>query len=343
MSDSTKRQWKRRTSGSTAFLRAVTEQSYDSVIVVDATGRIRYMSPSTRHVLGYGDAEVLGRHVLEFPHPQDRGRVRRAFGTVRRASGRSQTIEVRLRGADGHHVWAQARLTNMLDQPAVRGIVVNTVLIEDRKTLELKHAAAKLEPHFLYNVLHSIAAMVREGQGAEAVEALARVRNLTEGSLGSAENRDVPLREEWDWIRDYLALEQLRFGPDLAVEIQDLPAEIEDMLVPCRLVQPLVENAMKHGLRTRPGGGRFHLFAECIGAEVRIHVIEEGRPAEEGADGLGSGGIHGFRIGLRTLRERLNLHFGDAAGVALHVEPARSVAVLRLPIEPLRPPLAKQA
>ena len=346
MSEPTTRHWKRGSVASPAFLRAVNEQSYDSIIVVDPAGRIRYQSPSTRYLLGYRDGEVLGRQVLEFPHPQDRSRVRRAFAAVGRAAGGTCTIEVRLRHSDGQWLWAQARLTNRLNDPSVRGIVINTVLIEDRKALELQHAAAKLDPHFLFNVLHSIAALVREGKGPEAVEALARIRALTEGTLASAEGHAVALREEWDWTRDYLALEQLRFGPELQLDIRELTPEIAEIAVPCRLVQPLVENAIKHGLRARPGGGVFRLRAERRGREVRIHVEEEGAPipaAQGESRGAEPGGIHGFRLGLRTLRERLALYYGDAAALALHVEPTGSAAVLRFPFETHHAPLAREA
>ena len=343
MSDVARRQWKARGSGSTAFLRAVTAQSYESTIVVDATGRIRYMSPSTRSLLGYDPAQVVGRLMIDFPHPGDRARVRRAFDAVTRAPGAVRTVEVRLRRADGEWTWAQARMTNMLDRPPVRGVVVNTVLIGDRKTLELRHAAAKLDPHFLYNVLHSVATMVREGQTAEAVEALARIRSLTEGTLGSAEDRAVPLLEEWAWVRDYLDLEQLRFGSDLILEIRDLPATLRDVPVPCRLIQPLVENAVKHGLRARPGGGILRVRADRRGDQARIRVIEEGQPTREEPDARSPERAPGFRIGLRTLRERLGLYFGDDARVALRVEPTRSMAVLTLPLDPATTPLMKQA
>jgi PAS domain S-box-containing protein len=318
-----------------AFLRAVSELSFDCSIVVDAGGRIKYQSPSTVRVLGYGDGEAVGRHYLEFPHPHDRARVRKVFRHVARLPGSSRTVECRLRRADGRSVWADIRLTNRLDDPTVRGVVANAVLIEDRKTLEMRHAAAKVDPHFLYNVLHTVASLVRDGRDADAVEALARIRGLTEGTLGGADDLPVTLQEEWDWIADYAALEQLRFGPSLRVEIEPLPRPLQDFPVPARLVQPLVENAVKHGLRTRTGGGRLHLRAEARGGQVRIVVEEDGEPV------AGREETHGFRSGLRTLRQRLALHFGDDAGVRLRVYPSRSIATLTLPAP--ADPLKKQA
>lgn len=337
MSDSTPGPWQSRARRGSAFLQAVSSLSFDSVIVLDGGGRIRYRSPSTEQLLGYADDDVLGHHFLDFAHAYDHARLQRVFRHVVRMPGGSRNVEVRIRAADGTWVWAQARMTNLLEDPAVRGVVVNTVLIDDRKTLEMRHAAAKLDPHFLYNVLHSIAGMVREGRSADAVEALARVRSLTEGTLGGAEDQVVPLWEEWRWIDDYAALEQLRFGPDLVVRIVPLPASIEEFPIPCRLVQPLVENAVKHGLRSRPGGGLLEVSAETGAGEVRIRVVEEGAPTGT------RGSAPGFRLGLRTLRQRLSLHFGDAADVRLDVRQEGSDALMILPAGEHVRPMARHA
>lgn len=337
MSEPTRRPWQSRARRDSAFLQAVSSLSFDSVIVLDGGGRIRYRSPSTEQLLGYEDDDVLGHHFLDFAHAYDHARLQRVFRHVVRVPGGSRNVEVRIRASDGSWVWAQARMTNLLEDPAVRGVVVNTVLIDDRKALEIRHAAAKLDPHFLYNVLHSIAGMVREGRSADAVEALARVRGLTEGTLTGAEDQVVPLWEEWRWVDDYAALEQLRFGAELTVRLLPLPAALEEFPVPCRLVQPLVENAVKHGLRSRPGGGLLQVSAEAGAGEVRIRVLEEGAPTDT------HGAPPGFRLGLRTLRQRLSLHFGEAADLRLDVQRERSDALLILPSGELVQPLARHA
>ncbi|HEX6134780.1 MAG TPA: PAS domain S-box protein [Longimicrobiales bacterium] len=307
------------------FFRALIERSRDAVVVADQAGHIIYQSPGTLEQLGYEADVCLGRHVMEFVHPDDAAVVQEALGLARRDPGTSHAMEVRLWTGFGSWYWVEVRATNMIHVPAVGGTVLNTIVIQDRKALELRNAAARLDPHFLYNVLHSIATMVRDGQGDEAVEAIMRLRELTAGRLGVVDDRLIPLSAEWQWVRDYFALEQLRFGSDMRVVVEPLPPALVYTRVPCRIVQPLAENAVKHGLQCRPGGGDIRLHADLEGNCVRITVSEEGTARDE------NGSAEGLGVGLETTRRRLQLHYGEGTRLELDVGTTFSRALLELP------------
>lgn len=308
------------------FFRSLIEHSYDAMVVADRQGCIVYQSPPTHEFLGYAEDEVLGRNVMDFPHPHDRPGVERMLASVMEEPRASRSLELRLRHRNGTWRWAEVRATNLLDDPAVEGIVLNTLLVHQRKALELEQLASRLDPHFLYNTLNTVAGLIRDGMGAEAVEAIARLRDLLERGLRDAEHQFVPLAEEFGWVREYLELERLRFGADLATEVGPLPEDLRSVQVPHRLLQPLVENAVKHGIRARSGRGTVRVAAGEADGCVRIEVVEEGEEPVRGSTPESLG------VGLRTTRERLHLHFGDAASFTLHVENLRSTALVTLPL-----------
>jgi PAS domain S-box-containing protein len=310
-----------------SFFRALIENSRDAVVVADATGLLIYQSPGTYHQLGYRPDDCLGRHVLEFIHPADAPVLLQALEHAHRQPGTTHGMEVRLRTGSGTWCWVEGRATNMLHVPAIRGVVLNTIVIENRKALELRNAAAKLDPHFHYNVLHSVACMIQDGQSDEAIEAIVRLRELTAGHIAAADDRLIPLSAEWSWVRDYLALEQLRFGHRLHVSVLPLSGTLGETPVPCRIVQPLAENAIRHGIEERPGGGALRIESELHDGCVSIIVSESGQPRPQrvrSAPGLG--------IGSETTHRRLQLHFGEAASLTLQTEPTSSRAVLKIPL-----------
>ncbi|NIP80342.1 MAG: PAS domain S-box protein [Gemmatimonadetes bacterium] len=322
----------RRRARGAAFFQALIEGSRDAVVVADRHGVIRYQSPAVTRELGYEPESCVGRHVLDFVHPDDRAAVTRTFERADEAPEATTSLELRLRTRTEGWRWVEVRATNLLRVPAVRGVVLHTLVIHQRKVLELGTLAAKIDPHFLYNVLHSIAAMIREGKPADAVTALGRLRELMGSRLhGTGEDSMVPLSEEWDWVRDYLALEKLRFGSEMRVDIGPLPDDLGGVAAPYRIVQPLAENAVKHGIRARTGGGTIQLSATRSGDCARIRVVETGRSRRRPVENVGLG------VGLETTRQRLQLHFGDAARLELTVEDTASTAELYLPIRPVAP------
>jgi PAS domain S-box-containing protein len=308
-----------------SFFQSLIERSRDAVVVADAAGTIVYQSPGTLEQLGYSAGACLNRNIMEFVHPDDMGVVTRTIAAAGDSHGASHTMELRLLTGFGKWCWVEVRATNLLHVATVRGLVLNTIVIHERKALELQNAAARMDPHFLFNVLHSIATMIRDGQYHEAVDAILRLRKLTTGTVGVAEGRLVSLAAEWAWVEDYMALEQLRFGDEMRVRLTPLSSHLSQVRVPCRIVQPLAENAVKHGIGSRPGGGDLLVAAELDDDVVRISVVEHGEPREEGEY------IEGLGIGLRTTQQRLQLHFGERASLSLEVSSTQSRAVLVFP------------
>jgi len=167
---------------------------------------------------------------------------------------------------------------------------------------------ARIRPHFLFNSMNSIAALTRS-DAVRAGQAVQDLSDLFRVSLRNASER-VMLEEEIDLARRYLRMESLRLGDRLQVEwsIDRLPRK---RLVPSLILQPLLENAVYHGIEMLPGGGRILLSGGAEGRRINI-VIRNPR-----ATGSAEAHRKGNRIALENIRLRLQLAFGEQAGVAL--------------------------
>ncbi|MGO8991871.1 MAG: sensor histidine kinase [Polyangiaceae bacterium] len=172
----------------------------------------------------------------------------------------------------------------------------------------------RLQPHFLYNTLHSIAALVRVQRGPEAISMIAGLGDLLRDVLDSDGAVEVPLHRELDLARRYLAIEQIRFGDRLQVRVNAEPA-VMDAMVPTLLLQPIVENAVRHGIEADPDASLVEIDARRDGGTLTLQVHDDGHCAHprDGADGprVRDG------IGLGTTRERLREMFGDDCSVSL--------------------------
>ena len=188
----------------------------------------------------------------------------------------------------------------------------------ERAASEAQLAAlrAQMDPHFLFNTLNSVAASVPPEQGATR-DLVARLAGLVRYTLAAARRERVLLREELDFVRDYLALEQERMGDRLRVEV-DADPDALDVPVPPMLVQPLVENAVRHGLAPTVEGGRLRVEVRRVDGAVHVLVRDDGagpdvapalllRPAppECAAGGAASDGV-----GLANTDARLRALFG---------------------------------
>jgi sensor histidine kinase YesM len=196
-----------------------------------------------------------------------------------------------------------------------------------RARAELRALRAQLDPHFLFNTLHSVTALVRSDP-AMVEDALERFGRLLRYVLDAnvATGDDVSLADEWEFVRDYLALERLRFGERLRV-VEDVDPDALDCAVPVLTLQPLVENALRHGIGTRADGGTLHLAAHLDGEVLTLVVQDDGR----GADRWSSVGV-----GLRAVRERLEVRYpGGRAALAIDTAPGSGwLARVTLPAEP---------
>jgi LytS/YehU family sensor histidine kinase len=188
---------------------------------------------------------------------------------------------------------------------------------------ELQALRAQINPHFLFNSLHSIAALATI-DGGRAREMCVRLSGFLRGTLGLAGRESIPLREELAVARGYLDVEQVRFGPRLRVE-EEIEAACEDCAVPALLLQPLVENAVKHGIAGLVEGGSIRLAAHRSGASVSI-TVENAFDPEAPAP-------HKMGMGLAHVRRRLQVRYGEDA--SFQAGPADGVyrVVLRLPCE----------
>ncbi|MEO8425855.1 MAG: histidine kinase [Verrucomicrobiota bacterium] len=178
--------------------------------------------------------------------------------------------------------------------------------------LEARLTSAKLQalrmqinPHFLFNTLNSIAALVYVNPRA-ADEMLGDLSELLRRSLDSMEEQEIPLAQELEFIGAYLGIEQKRFGERLRVE-QTIPDEVMKALVPALILQPLVENAIRHGIEPRRGPGLISIEAKQEDKHLHLIVRDNGRGLP-GAD-LNSSVRRG--IGLANTEARLQLLYGQ--------------------------------
>ena len=196
-----------------------------------------------------------------------------------------------------------------------------------RARAELQSLRAHLDPHFLFNTLNAIAAVV-EIDPPQARQMLVRAGALLRRILDlSASGRDmVTVADEWAIVSEYLSFERLRMGDRLRVE-SSFTDDALDCEVPAFILQPLVENAIRHGLFPQPSGGTLRIAGVVEGDMLRLDVADTGA----GAEALAVDRATGF--GLRAARQRLRGAFGDATQIDIDTAPGRGFRVrLAVPV-----------
>jgi hypothetical protein len=191
---------------------------------------------------------------------------------------------------------------------------------------ELQALRSQLNPHFLFNTLHSLGQLAREDPVATQ-EALEHFGDLMRYVLdaGRRPSPEVPLEEELRFIRRYLSLEGLRLGERLRV-VEDIEPDALEFAVPPLLLQPLVENAVRHGLAPRRQGGTIRLAARVHGETLALEVTDDGDGAlpEEWKRATG--------MGLRSVMRQLDACFAGAAHLGITTRPqAGFSAALQMP------------
>lgn len=195
---------------------------------------------------------------------------------------------------------------------------------------ELGALRQQVQPHFLFNALNAIGALVRLERRQEAVHALAQLSALQRTLLESSGVPTVPLAQEIAFVERYLAIERLRFGERMQASVTIDPAAAE-VAVPNLLLQPIVENAVKHGVARRTGPTRVSVHAVRLRGALRL-VVRNDAPEADIPPGAGTG------FGLRGARQRLARLYGDRA--SLHFDPAHPDGVtvtIDLPVPHLEP------
>ncbi len=189
----------------------------------------------------------------------------------------------------------------------------------------LEALAHQLQPHFLFNALNSVAMLVRSGDGEAAIEVLSKLSGILRDLLRDGPAHDVPLRTEFALLENYLAIERVRFSDRLRVTFE-LETAVAESPVPFLILQPLVENAVRHGVSRRTGPATITVRGESAGGGIRLVVDERGEGAAESRANQGMG------VGLRNTRERLAARFGDRAVLELSVGSNGSGSVAQIEI-----------
>ena len=186
----------------------------------------------------------------------------------------------------------------------------------------------QVNPHFLYNTLNSISALILDGRNADADAMVMRLSTFFRSSLANDPTDDVPLSQELALQRLYLDIELVRFADSLSIEI-DVPDDLHDALVPNLILQPLVENALKHGLNDAGQPTLLRITARARDACLELEVTDNGPGASSRA---------GTGVGLSNVARRLNARFGANARLEAGAQPDSGFrALLRFPLA-RRPP-----
>ncbi|WP_415908324.1 sensor histidine kinase [Oleiharenicola sp. Vm1] len=185
---------------------------------------------------------------------------------------------------------------------------------------ELKALKNQLNPHFLFNTMNTISVLVRDRRNDEAVQLIARLSTLLRALLESSRVHTVTLRQELDFLSRYLEIQQARFGERLRYEAEAEP-EALGALVPNLFLQPVVENAILHGVAQKAEAGRVRISARVRGRRLQVEVRDDGPGFDARTAPLAEG------VGLTNTRERLEKHYGADYQMVLKSEKGHGVTV----------------
>jgi two-component system, LytTR family, sensor kinase len=209
-------------------------------------------------------------------------------------------------------------------------ILIITYLVDSRDSLSKAQLAAlrgQMEPHFMFNTLNSIAALVRDHRNDAAVSMIVGLSEFLRRASEDSHRSQVTLAEEVEYLQRYLDIQKVRFGERLRVSV-DIQAELLDAQVPSLLLQPLVENAIKHGVAKRVTGGTVRVSGARKERSLYLSVYNDGPNFPDEWQTTGAG------VGLANLRTRLQILHGDAAELQMERAGADGVeVVVTLPLK----------
>jgi two-component system LytT family sensor kinase len=225
--------------------------------------------------------------------------------------------------------WAVVGLSHALDyRREAQERELTAAQLETRLAeAQLQALQRQLHPHFLFNTLHTISALMhRDTEAADAM--LARLSDLLRLTLDRLGVQEIPLKEELEFLEKYLEIERTRFGERLTIQME-IEAEALDVCVPNLILQPLVENAIRHGIAPRVGGGRLHVVARLTGDRLWLMVRDNGPGLSSQAklDAFNSG------VGVSNTRSRLAHLYPGAHKFEFHEPSDGGLAVtLEIPV-----------
>jgi two-component system LytT family sensor kinase len=192
-------------------------------------------------------------------------------------------------------------------------------LAEQLTSSQLSALKMQLHPHFLFNTLSAIMVLVRQGKAREAETMLSRLSDLLRHTLDDVETQEVPLWRELEFLRLYLSIEQVRFEDRLLVRI-DAGPEVSDAMVPHMALQPLVENAVRHGLGQSEEPVLIHIAVSSLNGRLTLTVTDDG-------PGCPTSVFEEKGIGLTNTRNRLQRLYGSEATLLMENRVPRGVKV----------------
>lgn len=322
-----------------ALADTVLPSSTVAIVAVDLDGRVVLWNRGATRLFGWTEEEATDRF-LPFMPPEREAEYMELFERLRAGeefdelempyrtrSGERSSLVVSLRplrGADGESR-AIVGVAKQAGDPESADRLLRRIDV-----LENRLAEAHLPPHFLLNSLHAIGVLVREQRPEDAVRMLSRLGDILREAIRRPGEDETSLAEEIRLTRKYVEVEQARYGPELRLEV-DVPEEALYACVPRMVLQPLVENAIRHGLAPRGGRGTIRVEARLREGALILGVTDDGIGLTPEAERRRGGGI-----GLTATRSRLRRLYGDAGELRLEAregsEEGGARAVVRLPV-----------
>lgn len=218
------------------------------------------------------------------------------------------------------HAMSTSRALRARDLQASR---LETQLADSR----LDALKAQLQPHFLFNTLHTIGGLVREGESDRAVRMISGLSGLLRHTLDQVKSPELPLHAELEALERYVEIEEVRFEDRLQVE-RAIDPDVADTNVPALLLQPLVENAIRHGVERRADAGLVRIEAVRDGSSLLLRVTDDGIGLPEHFDLEQDEGV-----GLGSTRRRLAELYGHEGTISVRrIEPYGTEVTVRLPL-----------
>lgn len=214
------------------------------------------------------------------------------------------------------------------EREAAQLAIENAELSARLSGAQLQMLKAQLEPHFLFNALNSITALIRSAEPEEAVDAVGLLSELLRYATRAAASDRVSLEEEVDFVEAYLGFQQLRYGDRMTCHL-DIEASAASVMIPPLILQPLLENAIRHGVEQIEIESQIWLTVCFRGTDLVISVKNAPAPPTEASTGLG--------IGLANTRERLEVIYGRTIDLRLSAVDDGFIVELVLPREMLEP------
>ena len=210
-------------------------------------------------------------------------------------------------------------------ESVARQISETARLNEELSKAQLGALRRQMEPHFMYNALNSIAGLVRDHRNDAAVNMIVGLSEFLRRSAEGSHRSQVALQEEVEYLERYIDIQKVRFGERLQVSV-DIPAELRRAQVPNLLLQPLVENAIKHGIAKRVAGGTVRVAGACLDGNLCLSVYNDGPNLSPDWEAAQTG------LGIGNLRTRLQILHGNGSELQLrNAHPGGVEVVVRLP------------